>query len=885
MSAYLAPGFGAGFQAFSNSGAVLAGGLLYTYQAGSTTAQATWTTSTQLVQNTNPVVLNSAGRPANEIWLQGGSAYKFVLADSVGNILATWDNVPGTNDANYNAFSEWVAFGSAPTYVSSTSFTVSGNQTSTLQVNRRVQCNLVGSTIYATILTSSYNSGTGLTTITLTLDSSGLDATLYGFSYGFMSATNTSLPAGSYAPTVSPTFTGNPTAPTQAAADNSTKLATDAFVQTAATGAVSVSVTGSANVTLTSAQYGVRIVTLTGVLTGNISVDWASQAGVWFVQNATTGSFSITLKANVSDTGVTITQGTAKQVISSGATLVSANTDLTGLTLANPTLTGTVTVPTQAGTDNSTKAASTAFVQSVAMSAALPAQGGHAGQYPTTDGASASWGKISWTYAAVTASLTISAINNYSSVTVLAPTNAVTVPTAFTTSDGWSVTTNFSAGTLAALSSTSYSTAHGTWGAKTMTPPTISTLTIAGTSAVYGTVQLDTDLVAVLFRDGTNIKVAAMKPSTGALTATPQTVCAFGAATTPNSIFKVSTTSFIAFANSAASDWTSCAGSVNTSDLSITLGSPQTGGAVGTALQAPAQLTATLYCITQNAANDVRAISVSGTAVTIGTAVASGAYTNAANVVRVARSSNTEAMIVYLATGGGTSSTRNLSARIGSISGTTITLQSASAAATNIEGNTGLNLLMAFTEGTSYLAVCANGAVGTSGDFYGISASGTTATVGTVTTRVTDLPAATNKGTWVYAPAIASMKYDGSTIVLGHKSNGPYAVTISGTTLTFGSQLNLGGTVTLINDTTGAITYAIGSAAYDKITVAAGVITSSFQVTVAPTIVASDTLSDKAVSYSGTFYTWALPAMTTAITASGWLYASGNNFIYTGPIN
>jgi len=38
------------------------------------------------------------------------------------------------------------------------------------------------------------------------------------------------------APKASPAFTGNPTAPTQAAGNNSTRLATTAFVQTAVAG-------------------------------------------------------------------------------------------------------------------------------------------------------------------------------------------------------------------------------------------------------------------------------------------------------------------------------------------------------------------------------------------------------------------------------------------------------------------------------------------------------------------------------------------------------------------------------------------------------------------------------------------------------------------------
>ena len=51
----------------------------------------------------------------------------------------------------------------------------------------------------------------------------------------------------------------------------------------------------------------------------------------------------------------------------------------------------TITVPTQLSTDNSSKAASTAFVNSVAFNTALPAQTGNSGKYLTTDGTNASW--------------------------------------------------------------------------------------------------------------------------------------------------------------------------------------------------------------------------------------------------------------------------------------------------------------------------------------------------------------------------------------------------------------------------------------------------------------------------------------------------------------
>ena len=68
MAAYLSPIFGAGAQLFNNQGIVLAGGKIWTYQAGTTTPLGTWTDSTQVVVNANPIILDSAGRPPNEIW-------------------------------------------------------------------------------------------------------------------------------------------------------------------------------------------------------------------------------------------------------------------------------------------------------------------------------------------------------------------------------------------------------------------------------------------------------------------------------------------------------------------------------------------------------------------------------------------------------------------------------------------------------------------------------------------------------------------------------------------------------------------------------------------------------------------------------------------------
>lgn len=58
---------------------------------------------------------------------------------------------------------------------------------------------------------------------------------------------------------------------------------------------------------------------------------------------------------------------------------------------ASPTFTGSPTAPTQTAGDNSTKLATTAYVDQRAFSAAVPTQSGNAGKWLYTDGTNASW--------------------------------------------------------------------------------------------------------------------------------------------------------------------------------------------------------------------------------------------------------------------------------------------------------------------------------------------------------------------------------------------------------------------------------------------------------------------------------------------------------------
>lgn len=96
MAVFLSPVGGAGAQFFDNSGYPLTGGKLYTYAAGTTTPQTTYTTSAGNVARTNPIVLDAAGRVpgSGEIWLTS-QAYKFVLHTSADVLIATYDNIVG----------------------------------------------------------------------------------------------------------------------------------------------------------------------------------------------------------------------------------------------------------------------------------------------------------------------------------------------------------------------------------------------------------------------------------------------------------------------------------------------------------------------------------------------------------------------------------------------------------------------------------------------------------------------------------------------------------------------------------------------------------------------------------------------------------------------
>jgi hypothetical protein len=148
------------------NGDPLNAGLVYTYFAGTTTKQTAWLDKDHVSAAANPVVLNSTGQ--YQLYCDGW--YKFVVKDSAGTTLYTWDNLAFSPE-----ISEWSIVNYTLTYMSATQFTIAGNLTAVFTTGARIKALVTAGTLYGTVSSSAY---TSLTTVNVTWDSGGLDAGL-----------------------------------------------------------------------------------------------------------------------------------------------------------------------------------------------------------------------------------------------------------------------------------------------------------------------------------------------------------------------------------------------------------------------------------------------------------------------------------------------------------------------------------------------------------------------------------------------------------------------------------------------------------------------------------------------------------------------------------
>ena len=202
-------------------------------------------------------------------------------------------------------------------------------------------------------------------------------AFLNGKVNGILAGTET---LSGYAKLASPTFTGNPVAPTPALGDSDTSIATTEFVQKTLGGVLSKSVAGGANVTLTAVEAGNGILVFTGALTASISVIVpTAPTRPWVVFNNTTGAFTLTVKT-ASGTGVAVPQGKREIVYCDGTNVAPAFSDF-----VNVALEGVPTAPTAETGTSTTQVATTAFVNAQLGNSAAPAS--HVGATGAAHGA------------------------------------------------------------------------------------------------------------------------------------------------------------------------------------------------------------------------------------------------------------------------------------------------------------------------------------------------------------------------------------------------------------------------------------------------------------------------------------------------------------------
>lgn len=175
-----------------SSGNPYNGAKLFFYAAGSSTKQTVYQDSLGNTAHSNPITLNSKGQPPAPIWGTAGLSYKMILAsptdsDPPAVALETVDGITGINDASISV-DEWASSGLTPTYVSATSFTLSGDQTTEFHEGRRLKITDSGGTKYCSIVNSAFGA---LTTVTVAGDS--LASPTSAVSYSLARANNPSI--------------------------------------------------------------------------------------------------------------------------------------------------------------------------------------------------------------------------------------------------------------------------------------------------------------------------------------------------------------------------------------------------------------------------------------------------------------------------------------------------------------------------------------------------------------------------------------------------------------------------------------------------------------------------------------------------------------------
>lgn len=171
-----------------------AGGTVTVYEANTLTPAVTWNDRDQATihQNANPLTLNANGE--GTFFLESGKFYDFLVKNSLGATIGNPKGVSGSS-SGVISLTSWQSTGLTPTFVSTRSFSLVGNQTAEYHVGRRVRTTNTGGTKYATIISSVFSS---VTTVTLGFQNNTdvLDAGLSAVDYGIEPYVNPAIQQG-----------------------------------------------------------------------------------------------------------------------------------------------------------------------------------------------------------------------------------------------------------------------------------------------------------------------------------------------------------------------------------------------------------------------------------------------------------------------------------------------------------------------------------------------------------------------------------------------------------------------------------------------------------------------------------------------------------------
>lgn len=458
--------------------------------------------------------------------------------------------------------------------------------------------------------------------------------------------------------------------------------------------------------------------------------------------------------------------------------------------------------------------------------------------------------------------------------------SSAAVPSTVETSDGWTIpTTGLAASTTALTAPISVATAHGTWGSSLVVdPPLLTSLTASAAPLIEGVAELTPGLVVIMYSVSSNTEafVVALDTDTNTfgLPVSLGTVTG-GVGAFEKGIYTNTTTTFFTYRHNTNVAFR--AGSV--SGTAITLGSELAG--TGNSTVPVVQLKTGEYFFTSIVQSE--SISQAGTLLSKSSALS----TTLSGTGKAMRVSDTTALTLAAPNG----ASQALQAVVSTAGGAAIVQGTVVTSGENVIATSGTEIMQAFDDGGPYLVGCQDQTTATTMRFFAVTVAATVPTIGTSFSRTTTSTVDTYPVTYQFPNAVLDDQQDmiaanATNMLIGIGAQ-PFALSVSGTTLSEGTGLTgIGASTAIFDGGTGLVSYVVGATTIDTVTVSAGTITSSLQLSTAGKVshVSTTTLNDQAVNYSGIWYAWALGSPIRMITPDKWAYISGSDIELRGEI-